>query len=157
MPLSPAAAAIPAAHVPRQFADPEYFDIHRDIERHVGLGFGIHLCVGAALARLETLNLGGPQREVARVDLARREDGRTAAYRELFACFPDRDTARATNFCFAQRAERVGRFAGLRDRDGQRPRIHDRIAVPELRAVIDFDGEVRQFLDQKLADEPRVP
>ena len=43
-----------ANHDERAFEDPEYFDIHRDIERHVGLGFGIHLCVGAALARLET-------------------------------------------------------------------------------------------------------
>ena len=43
-----------ANHDERAFADPEYFDIHRDIERHVGFGFGIHLCVGAALARLET-------------------------------------------------------------------------------------------------------
>jgi cytochrome P450 len=43
-----------ANHDERAFGDPEYFDIHRDIERHVGLGFGIHLCVGAALARLET-------------------------------------------------------------------------------------------------------
>jgi cytochrome P450 len=38
----------------REFAEPELFDIHREIERHVGFGFGIHLCVGAALARLET-------------------------------------------------------------------------------------------------------
>ena len=43
-----------ANHDERVFTDPEYFDIHREIERHVGLGFGIHLCVGAALARLET-------------------------------------------------------------------------------------------------------
>jgi cytochrome P450 len=43
-----------ANHDERAFENPEYFDIHRDIERHVGLGFGIHLCVGAALARLET-------------------------------------------------------------------------------------------------------
>jgi cytochrome P450 len=43
-----------ANHDERAFDDPEYFDIHREIERHVGLGFGIHLCVGAALARLET-------------------------------------------------------------------------------------------------------
>ena len=43
-----------ANHDERAFADPEYFDIHREIERHVGFGFGIHLCVGAALARLET-------------------------------------------------------------------------------------------------------
>jgi cytochrome P450 len=43
-----------ANHDERAFPDPEYFDIHREIERHVGFGFGIHLCVGAALARLET-------------------------------------------------------------------------------------------------------
>jgi len=43
-----------ANHDERAFENPEYFDIHREIERHVGLGFGIHLCVGAALARLET-------------------------------------------------------------------------------------------------------
>ena len=43
-----------ANHDERVFDDPEYFDIHREIERHVGFGFGIHLCVGAALARLET-------------------------------------------------------------------------------------------------------
>jgi cytochrome P450 len=43
-----------ANHDERVFDNPEYFDIHREIERHVGFGFGIHLCVGAALARLET-------------------------------------------------------------------------------------------------------
>ena len=43
-----------ANHDERAFPDPEYFNIHREIERHVGFGFGIHLCVGAALARLET-------------------------------------------------------------------------------------------------------
>jgi cytochrome P450 len=43
-----------ANHDDSQFADPEYFDIHRKIERHVAFGFGTHLCIGAALARLET-------------------------------------------------------------------------------------------------------
>ena len=43
-----------ANHDEREFAEPELFDFHREIERHVGFGFGIHLCVGAALARLET-------------------------------------------------------------------------------------------------------
>jgi cytochrome P450 len=43
-----------ANHDERIFPDAELFDIHRPIDRHVALGFGIHLCVGAALARLET-------------------------------------------------------------------------------------------------------
>jgi cytochrome P450 len=43
-----------AQHDDRVFDRPELFDLHRDVERHVGFGFGAHLCVGAALARLET-------------------------------------------------------------------------------------------------------
>lgn len=43
-----------ADHDERRFEDPELFDIHRRIERHVSFGFGVHLCLGAALARLET-------------------------------------------------------------------------------------------------------
>ncbi len=43
-----------ANHDERVFDAPELFDIHRKIDRHVAFGFGIHLCVGAALARLET-------------------------------------------------------------------------------------------------------
>jgi cytochrome P450 len=43
-----------AQHDERVFEEPELFDLHRDVERHVGFGFGAHLCVGAALARLET-------------------------------------------------------------------------------------------------------
>jgi cytochrome P450 len=43
-----------AQHDERVFEEPELFDIHREVERHVGFGFGAHLCVGAALARLET-------------------------------------------------------------------------------------------------------
>jgi hypothetical protein len=29
-------------------------DLRRDVDRHVAFGFGRHLCLGAALARLET-------------------------------------------------------------------------------------------------------
>jgi cytochrome P450 len=43
-----------ANHDDRVFEDPELFDIHRKIERHVAFGFGTHLCIGAALARLES-------------------------------------------------------------------------------------------------------
>ena len=43
-----------ANHDERVFENPELFSIHRKIDRHVAFGFGIHLCVGAALARLET-------------------------------------------------------------------------------------------------------
>ncbi|GAA3979106.1 cytochrome P450 [Actinomadura viridis] len=43
-----------AVHDERKYPDPELFDIHRRIDRHVSFGFGRHLCLGASLARLET-------------------------------------------------------------------------------------------------------
>lgn len=38
---------------PRKWADPERFDIKRDLRGHVGWGYGIHSCVGRTLAQLE--------------------------------------------------------------------------------------------------------
>jgi hypothetical protein len=37
----------------RGFADGDGLDIHRPNERHVAFGYGVHFCLGAALARLE--------------------------------------------------------------------------------------------------------
>ena len=37
----------------RKFPDGETFDIHRKIDHHLTFGYGLHFCLGAALARLE--------------------------------------------------------------------------------------------------------
>jgi cytochrome P450 len=36
------------------YEEPELLDIHRAVKKQVGFGYGIHACLGAALARLET-------------------------------------------------------------------------------------------------------
>ena len=38
----------------RKFRNPDRFDVGREIDVHLGLGYGRHLCLGAALARLES-------------------------------------------------------------------------------------------------------
>jgi cytochrome P450 len=37
----------------RMWADPDRIEVERDLSRHVAFGYGIHFCLGAALARLE--------------------------------------------------------------------------------------------------------
>ena len=37
----------------RHYADPDRFDVTRNPADHVGFGAGVHLCLGAALARVE--------------------------------------------------------------------------------------------------------
>jgi cytochrome P450 len=42
---------------PVVFENPDQLDIHRDPNRHVAFGTGIHVCLGAKLARVETESL----------------------------------------------------------------------------------------------------
>ena len=56
---------------PRRWPDPDRFDISRRAAGHVGFGFGVHACVGAALSRVEgEALLGALARRVAMMEPA---------------------------------------------------------------------------------------
>lgn len=58
---------------PRQWANPDDFDIRRNASGHVGFGMGIHRCVGQTVARLEAeLILTVLAQRVERIELAGR-------------------------------------------------------------------------------------
>ena len=53
------------------FDDPFRFDIGRDPNQHLALGFGVHFCLGAALARMEMSSLLRRTAPPAGIDRAR--------------------------------------------------------------------------------------
>jgi cytochrome P450 len=60
-----------AGRDPRKWSDPDVFDITRRAAGHLGFGFGIHACVGMAVARLEgEAVLGALARRVAAIEPA---------------------------------------------------------------------------------------
>ncbi|MEV4432897.1 cytochrome P450 [Streptomyces sp. NPDC049555] len=83
---------IAAAHRdPERYPEPDVFDIHRADKQHLTLGHGLHYCLGAPLARLETrIGLETLLRRFARIEVAaapqelrRRSSFRSHALKEL--------------------------------------------------------------------------
>jgi hypothetical protein len=73
----PADAKLLLLHMPggrdsRRWENPGEYDITRDVVgKHLGLGFGVHACVGARVARLEGVSLlSALARHVASIELA---------------------------------------------------------------------------------------
>jgi cytochrome P450 len=56
---------------PRAWPHPDQYDISRDLRNQVGWGYGVHACVGRALAQLEAnVLLSEVARRVARIEMA---------------------------------------------------------------------------------------
>jgi cytochrome P450 len=73
----------------RHFPDPDQFDVGREPTDHVGFGAGIHLCLGASLARLEArIALETLARHVAEVELAGTSVQTTGALLRGFQSMP---------------------------------------------------------------------
>jgi cytochrome P450 len=70
----------------RRWRDPDTFDLDRDPSDHVAFGFGLHFCLGAALARLEArvaveeLLARVPDFDVQRDGLVRVHSGNVRGY-----------------------------------------------------------------------------
>ena len=58
---------------------------------------------------------------------------------------------------FSQGAQRVGRLARLAEHEDQRLIVERCVAIAEFAGKFDFDGQMRQPLDQVFADERGVP
>lgn len=55
---------------PRQWAEPERFDLDRRTSGHLAFGFGIHACVGQMMARLEAeVIISAIARKVSRIEI----------------------------------------------------------------------------------------
>ena len=60
-----------ANRAPRQFENPEVFDIERKNNSHIAFGAGAHACMGAHLARLEAqVAIGSVVRRFPQLNLA---------------------------------------------------------------------------------------
>jgi cytochrome P450 len=80
---------------PRQFPDPDRFDIGRDPNPHIAFGHGIHACLGAPLARLEArVALADFLERVERFERA--DEGPWEPRQALSVCGPSRLPLRLT-------------------------------------------------------------